>query len=111
MGFLDDVKQGANNLAGSISGTVDDTQARYRAESLLYDYGFLLFREQTGHASPTSQTDLQRVWEDLHRHLAANPNLVLNLKTGAVPPPVLRFSTRFGSVSYTHLTLPTIYSV
>ena len=87
MGFLDDVSRGVSNVASSIGGTVDDTQARYRAEALLYDYGLLLFREQTGQASPTSQADLQRVWEDLHRHLAQWPQLNLQLKTNAAAPP------------------------
>ena len=32
MGFLDDLQRGADSLTKSVTGTVDDTQARYRAE-------------------------------------------------------------------------------
>ena len=33
MGFLDDLQRGADNLTKSVTGTVDDTQARYRADA------------------------------------------------------------------------------
>jgi hypothetical protein len=70
-----------------VTGAVDDTQARYRADSLLHDYGLLVFRQQTNASQPTDAAELERVWNDLHAHLAANPNLALTLKTTAVPPP------------------------
>jgi hypothetical protein len=87
MGFLDDLQRGADNLTKSVTGAVDDTQARYRADNLLHDYGLLIFRQQTGKALPTDGAELERVWNDLHAHLAQNPTLALSLKTSAAPPP------------------------
>ena len=52
MGFLDDLQRGADSLTKSVTGTVDDTQARYRADALLHDYGLLIFRQQTGAPLP-----------------------------------------------------------
>jgi len=87
MGFLDDLQRGANNLTQSVTGAVDDTQSRYRADALLHDYGLLIFRQQTNASLPTDAAELERVWNDLHAHLAQNPGLVLTLKTTVAPPP------------------------
>ena len=87
MGFLDDLQRGADSLTKSVTGTVDDTQARYRADALLHDYGLLVFRQQTGAPLPNDTAELERVWNDLHAHLAQHPNLVPALKTTVAPPP------------------------
>jgi hypothetical protein len=87
MGFLDDLQRGADNISKSVTGAVDDTQSRYRAEALLQDYGLLVFRQQTNASQPTDAAELARVWNDLHTHLAQNPTLVLSLKTALAPPP------------------------
>ena len=87
MGFLDDLQRGAENLTSSVKGTVDDTQARYRADALLHDYGLLIFRQQTGAPLPDDAAQLERVWTELHAHLGLNPTLVLALKTTVAPPP------------------------
>ncbi len=87
MGFLDDLQRGAGNLTKSVSGTVDDTQARFRSDALLHDYGLLVFRQQTGTSLPSDPAELERVWNDLHSHVAAHPTLVPTLKTTVAPPP------------------------
>jgi hypothetical protein len=87
MGFLDDLQRGADSLTKSVSGAVDDTQARYRADALLHDYGLLIFRQQTNASQPNDAAELERVWNELHTHLAQNPGLALPLKTVVAPPP------------------------
>jgi hypothetical protein len=87
MGFLDDLQRGADNISKSVTGAVDDTQSRYRADALLHDYGLLIFRQQTNASLPNDETELARVWNDLHTHLAQNPGLALSLKTVVAPPP------------------------
>lgn len=87
MGFLDDLQRGADSITKTVTGTVDDTQARYRADALFHDYGLLIFRQQTGTSLPTDAAELERVWADIHAHLAQNPTLVPALKTALAPPP------------------------
>ena len=93
MGFLDDLSRGANKVANSISSGVDDTQARYRAEHLLHDYGLLVFRSQTGTTQPNDPSEMERVWRALTEHLAAHPQLSFGLKTAAPPPPAPVYGT------------------
>jgi len=87
MGFLDDLQRGADSITKTVTGTVDDTQARYRADSLFHDYGLLIFRQQTGASLPTDAAELERVWSELHAHLAQNSSLVPALKTALAPAP------------------------
>lgn len=87
MGFLDDLQRGADSITKTVTGTVDDTQARYRADALFHDYGLLIFRQQTGASLPTDAAELERVWSELHAHLTQNPSLVPALKTALVPAP------------------------
>src|SRR5690606_4672002 len=87
MGLLDDISRGANKIANQISTGVDDTQARFRLEHLLQDYGLLLFRQQTGQPLPDSDAEVQRVWREVHELLARYPNLTPQLRTSAAPPP------------------------
>lgn len=87
MGFFDDLSRGVNSLANSVSTSVDDTQARYRVERLLHDYGLLVFRQQTGQPLPGTEDELARVWKELHEALARSPHLTPALKSAAPPPP------------------------
>lgn len=89
MGFLDDLQRGADSLTKSVTGAVDDTQSRFRADHLFYDYGLLVYRQQTGTALPNDPAELERVWNDIHTHLIQNPTLALPLKTTPTPAPPL----------------------
>jgi hypothetical protein len=87
MGILDDLSRGANKVASSISTGIDDTQAKYRLDHLIYDYGLLLFREQTGNPLPDSPAETERVWREIHEALARNPRLDPQQKSKQPPPP------------------------
>jgi hypothetical protein len=87
MGILDDLSRGANKIANQISTGIDDTQARYRAEHLLYDYGLLVFSEQAGRPLPDSVAERERIWSELHELLGRSPAMVLRQKSTPAPPP------------------------
>ena len=48
MGFLDDLKKGANDLATSVNKGVSDTQSKYKTDHLIHDLGVLTYLEITG---------------------------------------------------------------
>lgn len=87
MGFLDDLKKGANDLSASVNKGVNDTQARWKVEHLMHDLGTITYLEATGRGSETSAADKQRVLSELHQAETAGQPFNFVLKTSAVPPP------------------------
>src|SRR6185436_13089143 len=87
MGFLDDVKKGANSLSESINSSVKGTQTKHQASSLLHDLGVLSWRSRTGQSGPDDATELARIESELAEIVAAGTAIDLTLKTAAPPPP------------------------
>ncbi len=87
MGFLDDIKKGASDLASSVNQGVASTQARWQIEHLIADLGTLTWLEMTGRADAASAAEKERVIGAL-REAEANGQVVNTvLKTAAPPPP------------------------
>lgn len=87
MGFLDDLKKGANDLATSVNKGVSDTQSKYKTDHLIHDLGVLTYLEITGRANDASAMEKQRVLASLQEAEAAGTPVSLTLKTAAAPPP------------------------
>jgi len=87
MGFLDDVKKGANSLSDSINSSVKGTQTKHQASSLLHDLGVLSWKSRTGQSGVDDATELARIEAELAELVAAGTVIDLNLKTAAAPPP------------------------
>jgi hypothetical protein len=87
MGFLDDIKKGADNLSTSINSSVSDTQTKNRVTSLLRDLGSLTWAARTGQSDPTDADEQARIEAELADIVATKGALDLGLRTGAPPPP------------------------
>ena len=87
MGFLDDVKKGANSLSESINSSVKGTQTKHQASSLLHDLGVLSWKSRTGQTGADDATELARIEGELAELVAAGTVVDLTLKTAAPPPP------------------------
>ncbi len=87
MGFLDDLKKGANDLASSVNKGVSDTQARWQVDHLLNDLGVLTLQELTGRANDATAPEKQRVIAALAEAEANGQVVNFTLKTAAAPPP------------------------
>ena len=86
MGFLDDIKKGADNLSGSINSSVQGTQTKGRVNDLLHDLGVLSWATRTGQAVPDAGAQQARIEAELAEIATAAP-LDLSLKTAPPPPP------------------------
>ncbi len=87
MGFLDDVKKGANNLGSSINNTVNSAQSGQRVSNLLHDLGALTWAAKTGQGGPDDAQEWARIEGELNQLAADGTAIDLHLKTAAVPPP------------------------
>lgn len=87
MGFLDDVKKGANSLSESINSSVKGTQTKHQASSLLHDLGVLSWKSRTGQGGADDATELARIESELAELVAAGTVIDLTLKTVPPPPP------------------------
>jgi hypothetical protein len=87
MGFLDDLKKGADNLSESINSTVKGTQDKHQASSLLHDLGVLTWKSRTGQTGPDDDTERARIERELADLIAAGTTIELALKSAAPPPP------------------------
>jgi hypothetical protein len=87
MGFLDDLKKGADNLGNklneSLSGHGGPTQSQ--AEPLLRDLGVLTFLDQTGRLTEQQQPHVARVLGELRA--LEGQGLVLDVALHTAPPP------------------------
>jgi hypothetical protein len=92
VGLLDNLKQGANNLAQSVNDTVakgqqsmDQSSSRKYADGLLRDLGVLVYARDTGRGTPTVDADIERLTADLRAHEAQGGAIDLMPKAGAAP--------------------------
>lgn len=87
MGFLDDLKKGADNLGNklndSFSGQSGPTQSQ--ADPLLRDLGALTFLDQTGRLTEDQQPHVVRILSELQALEAQG--LVIDLALRSAPPP------------------------
>lgn len=89
MGFLDDVKRGADKLAGDINkGLSGSSQpGSKQAEPLLRDLGALTYLDLAGRLDDSAQAERQRVISELQALEGQGVVLDLSLRTAAPPPP------------------------
>ncbi len=87
MGFLDDLKKGANDLGNSISGTVGNAQSGQKASNLLHDLGALTWAAKVGQGGPNDSEEWARIEAELTQLAADGTVIDLKLKTSAAPPP------------------------
>jgi len=87
MGFLDDIKKGADNLSTSINSSVSDNQTKGRVTNLLRDLGSLTWAARTGQAGPGDAAEIVRIETDLADIVATKGALDLSLKSVPAPPP------------------------
>jgi hypothetical protein len=87
MGFLDDIKKGADNLSTSIGGSVSEAQTKSRVTALLRDLGSITWATRTGQSELTDAAEQVRIEAELADIVATKGALDLGLKTGAPPPP------------------------
>jgi len=87
MGFLDDLKKGANDLASSVNKGVSDTQARWQVDHLVHDLGLLTLQEVSGRTNESTAAEKQRVINALSEAEANGQVVNFTLKTAAPPPP------------------------
>jgi hypothetical protein len=89
MGFLDDLKKGADNLGNklnqSLSGTSGPTQAQ--AEPLLRDLGVLTFLDQTDRLTEAQQGEVNRVLGELQALESQGLQIDTALRSAPPPPP------------------------
>jgi hypothetical protein len=92
VGLLDNLKQGANNLAQSVNDTVakgqqsmDQSSSRKYADALLRDLGALVYSRDSGRGGPTVDADIERLTADLRAHEAQGGAVDLAPKAGAAP--------------------------
>jgi hypothetical protein len=93
MGFLDDLKKGANNLADSINRGVSSMQQSAKPETppgpspemLLRDLGVLSYLDHTGRSDAQSAAEAERILGALRELEAAG--VALNLMVQSAPPP------------------------
>jgi hypothetical protein len=92
VGLLDNLKQGANNLAQSVNDTVakgqqsmDQSSSRKYADALLRDLGALVYARDSGRGGPTVDADIERLTADLRAHEAQGGAVDLAPKAGAAP--------------------------
>ncbi|MEJ5256480.1 MAG: hypothetical protein WHS89_14135, partial [Acidimicrobiales bacterium] len=89
MGFLDDLKRGADSLSSKINQSLSGGSgpSASQVEPLLRDLGVLTFLDQTGRLSEAQQADVQRVLAALQNLEAQGVRLDLALRTAPPPPP------------------------
>ncbi len=87
MGFLDDLKKGANDLGSSISGSVNSTSGPQRVANLLHDLGALTWAAKTGQGGPDDSEEWARIEAELNQLAADGTAIDVKLKTAAAPPP------------------------
>ncbi|HVN50105.1 MAG TPA: hypothetical protein VMT43_01665, partial [Acidimicrobiales bacterium] len=87
MGFLDDLKKGANDLGNSINSSVSGTQSANRVGNLLHDLGALTWAAKTGQAGPNDATEWARIEAELNEIAASGGAVDVSLKTAAAPAP------------------------
>jgi hypothetical protein len=87
MGFLDDIKKGASDLASSVNKGVSGTQAKWAADHLLHDLGVLTYQELTGRADAATAAEKERVLAALQEAEGAGQPVSFALKTSAAPAP------------------------
>jgi hypothetical protein len=87
MGFLDDLKKGANDLGSSISGSVNSTSGPQRAANLLHDLGALTWAAKTGQGGPDDAEEWARIEAELNQLAADGTAVDVKLKTAVAPPP------------------------
>jgi len=92
VGLLDNLKQGANNLAQSVNDTVakgqqsmDQSSSRKYADALFRDLGALIYARDTERGGPTVDADIDRLTADLRAHEAQGGAVDLAPKAGAAP--------------------------
>lgn len=89
MGFLDDLKKGADNLGNklneSFSGQGGPTQSQ--AEPLLRDLGVLTFLDQNGRLTEAQQPHVERILGELQALEAQGLVLDVALRSSPPPPP------------------------
>src|SRR4051794_887048 len=87
MGFLDDIKKGANSLSDSINQSVQGTKTKNQASSLLHDLGVITWKARTGQSSSDDATEQARIEAELAELAAGETPPDLALKTAVAPPP------------------------
>jgi hypothetical protein len=89
MGFMDDLKRGADQLSGKINQSFSGSGApsASQAEPLLRDLGVLTFLDQTDRLTEAQQADVQRVMGELQSLEGQGVALPLALRTAPPPPP------------------------
>jgi hypothetical protein len=87
MGFLDDIKKGADNLSTSINSSVNDNQTKGRVTNLLRDLGSLTWAARTGQSGPDDAHEIARIEAELTDIVATKGALDLSIKTAPAPPP------------------------
>ncbi|MBI2704448.1 MAG: hypothetical protein HYX32_04045 [Actinobacteria bacterium] len=91
MGFLDDLKKGANSMASSINTAVsgDPNQAKpaYPSESYFHDLGVLAYLQQTGRATEQTPAEMERVMTGLQQNEQMGALTSFALRTAAPAPP------------------------
>jgi hypothetical protein len=90
MGFLDDLKRGADQLSNkvnqSLSGQPGAPSAK-QADPLFRDLGVLTYLDQTGQLTEAQQADVARVMGELGQLAAQGVVLDMALRTAPPPPP------------------------
>lgn len=93
MGFMDKVKEVGNQAASAVNSAVDkgqqtmnDSQAKKSADSLLRDLGALVYLRDTGRADASNESEIARITEALKAHEAAGSPINLAVGPAVAPP-------------------------
>ncbi len=85
MGFLDDVKAAANDLASSVDHQLSTSTAQRDVEKHLRDLGMLAYLRDTGRT--IVQEDWDRIFTAIRELEASGAIASFTLKTAGAPPP------------------------
>jgi len=97
MGFLDDLKKGADNIAGSINKSVSGAQTPTGqpgggppvtpSDSYFHDLGVLTYQQQTGRATEQTAAEIERVMAGLQQNEQTGQPTSFALRSTAPVPP------------------------
>jgi hypothetical protein len=93
MGLLDKVKataatatEAAKDAAAKGQAKLDEAQAKKAADSLLRDLGAAFYSTKTGRATPTTESDIERLVAALQEHESNHGTLTLAPESAAAAP-------------------------